>query len=50
MVALAVIASDSKALTPARSTLAQLLHRSEQLRREVEPLAEQPLATNAENG
>jgi hypothetical protein len=37
--ALAVLARDSNALSPARSTLAQLLHQAESLRREVEPLA-----------
>jgi hypothetical protein len=39
--ALAIVAKDSKSLTPARSMLANLLYQADQLRREVEPLAEQ---------
>jgi hypothetical protein len=39
--ALAVIAKDSQALSPARATLAQLLVQAERLRVETEPLAEQ---------
>ena len=39
MPALAVLARDSKALSPARPTLAQPLPQAESLRREVEPLA-----------
>jgi hypothetical protein len=38
---LAIIAKDSRNLSPARSTLAQLLHQAEQLRIEFEPLAAQ---------
>jgi hypothetical protein len=39
--ALAVLARDSESLSPARATLAQLLHQAESLRREIEPLAAQ---------
>jgi hypothetical protein len=38
---LAIVAKDSRALSPARASLAHLLHQAEQLRREVEPLYEQ---------
>jgi hypothetical protein len=41
VLALAIVAKDSKALTPARASLAQLLAQAERLRVETEPLAEQ---------